>query len=150
MIPTVLGLVADDLTGAGDSAAGFAEQGWRVVLSLRPGRRMLPPDDRPTVLAMSTGTRAAPDDEAAVRTARAVEDVLAGGAERLYLKIDSTVRGSVTGQIDGALTGWAQRSSRGLCGDLPGLPGAAPDGQRGSGARERGAGGGSRRPRPTR
>ena len=108
-MPAVLGLVADDLTGAGDAAAGFAEHGWRVVLALRPGRSVPPSGDRPTVLAVSTGSRALPDDEAAERTARAVDEVLTGGAERLYLKIDSTVRGSVTGQIDGALTGWAHR-----------------------------------------
>jgi uncharacterized protein YgbK (DUF1537 family) len=32
--PRVLGLVADDLTGAADSAVGFAEHGWRVELAL--------------------------------------------------------------------------------------------------------------------
>ena len=108
-MPTVLGLVADDLTGAGDSAAGFAEQGWRVVLSLQLGRRIRPPVDRPTVLAVSTTSRAASEDAAAALTAEAVEDVLETGAERLYLKIDSTVRGSVAGQIDGALAVWSQR-----------------------------------------
>lgn len=108
-MPTVLGLVADDLTGAGDSAAGFANQGWRVVLSLQPGRRIPPSFDRPTVLAVSTASRAASDDAAAALTARAVEELLARGAERLYLKIDSTVRGSVAGQVDGALRAWSQR-----------------------------------------
>ena len=107
-MPTLLGLVADDLTGAGDAAAGFAERGWRVVLSLRPGRPVPLSADRPTVLAVSTGCRAAPDDEAAERTAVAVDAVVAAGAERLYLKIDSTVRGSVSGQIQGALTAWSQ------------------------------------------
>ena len=34
--PRVLGLVADDLTGAGDAAAGLAEAGWRALLALRP------------------------------------------------------------------------------------------------------------------
>ena len=49
MIPTVLGLVADDLTGAGDSAAGFADQGWRVVLALNPAGGSHPPStDRPS------------------------------------------------------------------------------------------------------
>jgi uncharacterized protein YgbK (DUF1537 family) len=42
--PALLGLVADDLTGATDSAAGFAEHGWRVELILRPTR---PPPCRP-------------------------------------------------------------------------------------------------------
>jgi uncharacterized protein YgbK (DUF1537 family) len=57
----LLGLVADDLTGATDSAAGFAEHGWRVELVLRPNDppSTTPPTDRtPTVLAISTEARA--------------------------------------------------------------------------------------------
>ena len=34
----MLALVADDLTGAGDAAVGFAEAGWRAVLCLDPAR----------------------------------------------------------------------------------------------------------------
>lgn len=104
----MLGLVADDLTGAGDSAVGFAAAGWTAVLALRASRLRLPTTGGPTVLAVSTGTRAAPDDEAAVRTAQAVDALVAAGAERLYLKIDSTVRGSVAGQVDGALAAWSR------------------------------------------
>jgi len=109
----VLGLVADDLTGAGDAAVGFAEAGWTAVLALGPSHLSSSAATSssstvgPTVLAVSTGCRAAPDDEAADRTARAVEAVLAAGAERLYLKIDSTVRGSVAAQVDGALAAWS-------------------------------------------
>ncbi len=103
----MLGLVADDLTGAGDAAVGFAEAGWTAVLALRPDRSSSRAGG-PTVLAVSTGCRAAPDDEAGERTAAAVDAVLAAGAERLYLKIDSTVRGSVAGQVDGALAAWSR------------------------------------------
>lgn len=107
MRPTLLGLVADDLTGAGDAAVGFAEAGWRAVLSLDPSSPLPPAGPVPTVLALSTGSRAAGDDEAARRTSRAVEGVVARGADRLYLKVDSTVRGSVAGQLDGALSAWS-------------------------------------------
>jgi D-threonate/D-erythronate kinase len=111
--PHLMGLVADDLTGAGDSAAGFAEQGWRVELLLDTEHTHQPnheyPESRPTVLAVTTGSRALPDDQAAKVTDQAVTGVLAAGAERLYLKIDSTVRGSVAGQIRGALTAWRRR-----------------------------------------
>ena len=111
--PHLLGLVADDLTGAGDSAVGFAEQGWRVELLLDTEHTSRPsheyPESRPTVLAVTTGSRALSDDRAAEVTDRAVTAVLAAGAERLYLKIDSTVRGSVAGQIRGALTAWRRR-----------------------------------------
>lgn len=104
----MLALVADDLTGAGDAAVGFAEAGWRAVLCLDPDRPSRGHGTRPTVLAVSTGARAAGDAEAARRTARAVEAMLAAGADRLYLKVDSTLRGSVAGQLDGALTAWSQ------------------------------------------
>jgi uncharacterized protein YgbK (DUF1537 family) len=103
----VLGLVADDLTGAGDAAMGFAGAGWRAVLCLDPERPSPGSGAGPSVLAVSTGSRAATDDEAARRTARAVEALVALGADRLYLKVDSTVRGSVAGQLDGALAAWA-------------------------------------------
>ena len=108
MRPALLGLVADDLTGAGDSAVGFAEAGWAAVLALDPSRLRLPNADRPAVLAVSTGARAASDADAAARTAQAVDALAAAGAERLYLKIDSTVRGSVAGQVDGALAAWSR------------------------------------------
>ena len=103
----MLGLVADDLTGAGDAAVGFAEAGWTALLALRAPHLSPAATPRPTVLAVSTGSRALPDGEAADRTAHAVEAVVAAGAERLYLKIDSTVRGSVAGQLDGALRAWS-------------------------------------------
>src|SRR5918998_2419102 len=110
--PHVLGLVADDLTGAADSAAGFAEHGWNVTLCPHPGGLTRHPaggGDAPTVLAVTTGSRALTDRAAAEVTARAVDALVARGAERLYLKIDSTVRGSVAGQVEGALYAWSRR-----------------------------------------
>ena len=107
--PRVLGLVADDLTGAGDAAVAFAERGWRVLLQLDPRRLPTPADTAgavPTVLALSTSTRALTDDAAAAATARAITALRAAGAERIYLKVDSTVRGSVAGQVTGALGAW--------------------------------------------
>jgi uncharacterized protein YgbK (DUF1537 family) len=59
--PALLGLVADDLTGATDSAVGFTEHGWRVELILRPNdapSTVPPTDPTPTVLAISTEARA--------------------------------------------------------------------------------------------
>ena len=108
--PRVLGLVADDLTGAADAAAGFAEQGWCVVLHLgRDLRDLAAPGaaaGEPVVLAVATRTRALPDARAAVATHAAVEALALAGAARLFVKIDSTVRGSVAGQVEGALSAW--------------------------------------------
>ena len=119
----MLGLVADDLTGAGDAAVGFAEAGWRAVLALRPRPDGAPGAAAgPVVLAVSTGSRAVPDDEAADRTARAVDAVVAAGAERLYLKIDSTVRGSVAGQVAGALAAWSRHHPQARAVICPAFP----------------------------
>ena len=119
----MLGLVADDLTGAADAAVGLAEAGWRAVLLLDP-RADLPPEpgSRPTVLAVSTGSRAACDDEAATRTAHAVGTMVATGAERLYLKVDSTVRGSVAGQLTGALAAWSRHHPQARAVVCPAFP----------------------------
>ena len=123
--PRVLGLVADDLTGAADSAAGFAEHGWSVIVCLHADRpTMLPAagGDAPTVVAVTTGSRALTDRVAAEVTARAVDALTITGAERLYLKIDSTVRGSVAGQVDGALSAWSRRHAGASAVICPALP----------------------------
>lgn len=122
MRPALLGLVADDLTGAGDSAAGFADAGWTAVLALRPWGLSRPTGPGPTVLALSTGARADADVEAAARTAQAVDALVEAGAERLYLKVDSTVRGSVAGQVAGALAAWSRHRPRTYAVVCPAFP----------------------------
>lgn len=113
VIPRLVGLVADDLTGATDSAVQFAEAGWVAHLLRGPdfdAERADGPglaDAGPSLLAVVTGVRPATDDVAADRTAEAVRELVARGCERLYVKIDSTMRGSVAGQLRGALTAWA-------------------------------------------
>jgi len=127
--PRVLGIVADDLTGATDSSAAFAEAGWRVELLLQPQRHRVSEGNSrvaagpsPLVLAVATGCRAAGDGQAAARTAAAVHQLRRSGIDRLYLKIDSTVRGSVAGQIDGALSAWQAAHSHPIAVICPAFP----------------------------
>ncbi|MEX5718939.1 four-carbon acid sugar kinase family protein [Geodermatophilus maliterrae] len=100
-----VGIVADDLTGANDTAVQFAREGWPTLLSLRPDGRPAPVDG---VLAVCTDARAL-GDEAVDVTAAAVERLRDAGVGRLYLKLDSTLRGSVAGQVEGALRAWSAR-----------------------------------------
>jgi uncharacterized protein YgbK (DUF1537 family) len=95
-------VLADDLTGAGDTVVSFARSGWTSLLSLSGGWSQTPSED---AIAVTLDTRR--DPRAATVTAQAVAD-LAG--DRLYLKIDSTVRGRVAEQVGGALAG--RRRSR--------------------------------------
>ncbi len=100
-----VGIVADDLTGANDSAVQFAQAGWAASLGLLPQ-----PDeniDGGSVRAVVSDARAQSDEAARRSTATAVDTVREANATRLFLKIDSTMRGSVLAQIDGALGSWA-------------------------------------------
>ena len=125
MTTVTLGLIADDLTGANDTAVQFARRGWETWLALdaptagarlsamtrstqpRPG--MAPGTMCCTALAVTTDSRALDNATAAKLTAGAVAQLMDAGVDRIYLKIDSTMRGSVAGQIDGALAVWRTR-----------------------------------------
>lgn len=96
-------VVADDLTGATDSSVQFAHAGWTTALVLSDDDN----DQQPpgTVNARVTDSRTLASADAQDRTQRAV---LSGRhiATRVYLKIDSTMRGTVSSQIAGALAAW--------------------------------------------
>ena len=107
-----IALVADDLTGAADSAVQFADAGWPVqllrnlpILERAEDSRSGGDSERSGVLAVATGVRAADRADAAAATARTVQR-LRGAVDRLFLKIDSTARGSIDGQVAGALAAW--------------------------------------------
>jgi len=112
----VLGVVADDLTGAADASVQFAKRGFRTLLSLDSmilGSTTLDswtldsPDS--SVFAVTTDCRALDNNAAETLTADAVEALMNAGVHRIFLKIDSTMRGSVPGQLAGALAAWRKR-----------------------------------------
>ncbi|YAL82637.1 four-carbon acid sugar kinase family protein [Dermacoccaceae bacterium W4C1] len=113
----VWGVVADDLTGGADVGAELARTGRPVSLVLDDG---IEPPAGDVVLV--TFTRAAPEPEAARRTEAAFRALGVGQGRRPYLKVDSTLRGSVTAQIRGALTAlqesWSQAYAV-VCSALP-------------------------------
>jgi uncharacterized protein YgbK (DUF1537 family) len=100
------GIVADDLTGATDSAVQFAREGWTARLALT--MPAVGSAEAGSVVALVTDARAQPAEIARADTAAAVLGLRDSGAERLFLKIDSTMRGSVIDQIRGALDGWGR------------------------------------------
>ncbi|CAA9379232.1 MAG: Permease of the drug/metabolite transporter (DMT) superfamily [uncultured Propionibacteriaceae bacterium] len=106
--PRFVGLVADDLTGANDSAVQFTLAGWDtwLIRHLTELDKLVPPAGCSRLAAVTTASRACTDEEAARRTAAAVEALAAAGVERLFLKIDSTVRGAIAGQVTGSLAAW--------------------------------------------
>ena len=106
----MLAVIADDLTGAGDASVQFAKRGWRTLLALdstTPDRLVDSSDS--SVVAVTTDCRALSNDAAEKRTSDALIALMNSGADRVFLKIDSTMRGSVPGQVAGALAAWRTR-----------------------------------------
>lgn len=102
-----VGIIADDLTGATDTVVQFREAGWRSYLLLSDTSVEVHKSSEPTAWSRSLDTRAELPDDAKRITADAVSTILAEGGDRLYVKIDSTMRGSVAAQVDGALEAWS-------------------------------------------
>lgn len=86
------GLIADDVSGACDSAVAFALHGFRAVLPLEDDYRPEPGWD---LIALSTNTRKADPEAAATAVRAACRRLEEWGASLLYKKIDSVLRGPV-------------------------------------------------------
>jgi uncharacterized protein YgbK (DUF1537 family) len=102
----MVGIQADDLTGACDTGAPFAGRGLEtlVVVSDEDGLPALPRTTT-SVLVVDTESRMLPVEEARAR-ARAAGSALKAGPRRvLYKKVDSTLRGHVAAEMDGMLDG---------------------------------------------
>lgn len=95
-------VLADDMTGALD-AAGRSSVAWgRVpVFSHLPGEW---PHARGVVIDLNA--RHLPEVEAERRMMAAARQARHAGADFLYLKVDSTLRGPVASMIRGVLHGW--------------------------------------------
>lgn len=94
-------ILADDLTGAADSAAACAAQGLETMVLLDPDRAPSASSFAPDVLAVDAATRGLLRDEARARAGK----IAAAHAERssglLFKKLDSLLRGHVGEELAG-------------------------------------------------
>lgn len=95
-------ILADDLTGAADSAAGFAARGMRTAVAMNYGEMMLREDDW-DVLAVDHNSRNL-DEVDAVATMLKNWALTRRAGTWVYKKIDSTLRGNWAAEV-AALTG---------------------------------------------
>ncbi|MFA6506992.1 MAG: four-carbon acid sugar kinase family protein [Treponemataceae bacterium] len=91
-------IIADDFTGAGDSAVQFGSSGKRVRLILKPsgngnrGRSL-------AAIVVDTDTRFLSPNAAYDRVAAATHELYAAGSRTFFKKIDSTLRGNPADEI---------------------------------------------------
>jgi len=99
-----MAIVADDLTGALDTATPFALRGLRVAAAVRPEALAQAVASGCEVVVVSTASRAVPALEAARRVASVGAMLAAARPEVVFKKIDSRLKGNV-GAETSALAG---------------------------------------------
>ena len=92
-------IVADDLTGAADTAGAFATAGHRCVVVLDRSAPVFLPNS--TIVALDADTRAMSETDAFDVTAAVVRSY---PGRPLYIKIDSTVRGHIRPTVLAAIS----------------------------------------------
>lgn len=112
-----IGIVADDLTGANDTAVQFGTRGWDARIALDEDATL-----SGQVVAVSSDARPLAEGPAAAATAAAIDRL---NPARLYLKIDSTARGSIAAQVTGALGAWQRRHPDAVAVVCPAYPAMA-------------------------
>lgn len=120
MKPTIA-IVADDLTGSGDTAVQFVRAGWHTHLSIGGADEALsgPATADVEVLAVTTNSRALPGPDAARVIAQNVAQLRAAGVTRLYKKVDSTLRGAFKAEVDAARDAWGPDTVAVICPAFP-------------------------------
>lgn len=88
-------VIADDLTGALDTALQFRKAGRQTIVSTRPG--VWP--SRGTVVAVSTESRHVSAAKAAASVRDAFHTLPCGTSARIYKKTDSLLRGNIGAEL---------------------------------------------------
>ena len=121
-------IIADDLTGALDSAVTLTGAGLRCVVARRPGDVPAALAERPDVLSVSTASREGGAAAARAAVAAAL-DAVGALPEIVFKKVDSRLKGHVAAEV----AVLAARGGRGARSGRPGDPGAGPDRRRTAG-----------------
>jgi len=94
----MIGVIADDLTGAAELGAVGVRQGWRAEI-VRCGE----PSGRADLVCVDTDSRSC-DPAAAASLAKAAAGMMrSAGATWIYKKVDSVLRGQVTAEIEAVM-----------------------------------------------
>jgi len=120
-VKPIVAIVADDLTGSGDTAVQFVRAGWITHLSIGGARDALDGagESDVEVLAVTTHSRPMPGDEAAAVVANEIAVLRRAGVRRLYKKVDSTLRGAFRAEIEATQQAWGDDAIVVVCPAFP-------------------------------
>jgi D-threonate/D-erythronate kinase len=105
LMPAIACVIADDLTGAADTAAGFAGVGLATIVTW-PGPHADAAVTRADAVAIDAGTRILDADDARGVTLQVVSALRASGVPTLYKKCDSLLRGHIGLEVAATLDAW--------------------------------------------
>ena len=94
----MIGVIADDLTGAAELGALGLRHGLRAEI-IRSGM----PGGEADLVCVDTDSRSANPMEAGTRAAAAAKMLWGAGAKWIYKKVDSVLRGNVTSEVEAVL-----------------------------------------------
>lgn len=125
-----IAIVADDLTGSGDTAVQFVRAGWRTQLSVGRAAQALadPCIAEAEVIAVTTHSRALADSIAGQVVSEDIAALRVAGIKRLYKKVDSTLRGPFLAEIDAARRAWRKDAIAVVCPAFPATGRSLKDG----------------------
>jgi uncharacterized protein YgbK (DUF1537 family) len=94
----MIGVIADDLTGAAELGAVGLRHGFRAEI-IRSGKL----GGEAELVCVDTDSRSCAPAEAAKRAAAAAKTLSAAGAKWIYKKVDSVLRGNVTAEVEAVM-----------------------------------------------
>ncbi len=98
----MIGVIADDLTGANDTAIQFTKYGLKSLVLVDFGSAPHPTGDW-DVIVLNTDSRSDAGGSAYEKARKATKFLQETGAHLFYKKIDSTLRGNVGSELDGVM-----------------------------------------------
>ena len=115
-----IAIIADDLTGAGDSAVQFVRSGWETQLYVGGSRQAFATKDvHAEVISVNCNSRAMGDDMAARVVAEEIDTVKKQGVRHVFKKVDSTLRGAFAAEIEAARLRWQDDAIAIVCPAYP-------------------------------
>jgi uncharacterized protein YgbK (DUF1537 family) len=94
----MIGVIADDLTGAAELGAAGLRHGWSAEI-VRHGK----PSGRADLVCVDTDSRSCDPAKAASLAGAAARMLRAAGATWIYKKVDSVLRGQVTAEVEAVM-----------------------------------------------